>query len=32
MQLRCNEATLRDAMAKVGDHVTAVRDELASRE
>ena len=32
MQLRCNEATLRDAISKVGDHVTAVRDQLASRE
>lgn len=31
-QLRCNETTLRDAIAKVGDHVTAVRDHLASRE
>lgn len=31
-QLRCSEAELQDALSKVGDHVTAVRDRLASRE
>lgn len=29
-KLHCNEAQLRLAMAKVGDHVTAVRGQLAS--
>ncbi|RZL88563.1 MAG: DUF3606 domain-containing protein [Variovorax sp.] len=32
MQLHCTEAELDDALTKVGDHVTAVRDRLASRE
>ena len=31
-QLRCSETELHDALYKVGDHVTAVRDRLASRE
>ncbi|MDL9997421.1 DUF3606 domain-containing protein [Variovorax sp. J22P240] len=29
-QFHCTEATLNDALAKVGSHVTAVRDQLAS--
>ncbi len=29
-ELRCTEAQLHEAMAQVGDHVTAVRDQLAS--
>lgn len=29
-QLQCNEADLRAALAKVGDHVTAVRSQLAA--
>ena len=29
-QLHCSEAQLRDALAKAGDHVTAVRDQLAA--
>jgi Protein of unknown function (DUF3606) len=31
-QLRCTEAKLREAISKVGNHVAAVRDYLASRE
>ena len=31
-QLRCTEAKLQDAISKVGNHVAAVRDHLASRE
>ncbi|VWX62973.1 conserved hypothetical protein [Burkholderiales bacterium 8X] len=31
-QLQCDEAELRDAIGKVGNHVAAVRDYLASRE
>ena len=31
-QLRCTEAKLRDAISKVGNHVAAVRDHLASSE
>jgi len=31
-QLHCTEAQLEDAVTKVGVHVTAVRDHLASRE
>jgi hypothetical protein len=30
-QLRCTEPELKDALSKVGDHVTAVRNELAAR-
>lgn len=30
-QLHCTEPELKDAMARVGDHVTAVRDLLAAR-
>lgn len=29
-QLHCNEAQLREALTKAGDHVTAVRDQLAA--
>ena len=29
-QLNCSEAQLREAIAKVGAHVTAVRDQLAA--
>ena len=29
-QLHCNEAQLHQALAKVGDHVTAVREQLAA--
>ncbi|MDM0109528.1 DUF3606 domain-containing protein [Variovorax sp. J22R24] len=29
-QLHCDEQTLNDALARVGSHVTAVRDQLAS--
>ena len=29
-QLNCSEAQLREALAKAGDHVTAVRDQLAT--
>ena len=29
-QVRCNGAQLRDALAKAGDHVTAVREQLAA--
>ncbi|MDM0117316.1 DUF3606 domain-containing protein [Variovorax sp. J22R133] len=32
MHLRCSEAELRDAISRVGNHITAVRDHLASRE
>jgi hypothetical protein len=31
-QLRCTEAKLRDAISKVDDHATSVRDHLALRE
>lgn len=31
-QLGCTEAALREAIFKVGDHVTAVRDCLSARE
>lgn len=30
-ELRCTEPQLHDAIAEVGDHVTAVRDQLALR-
>ncbi len=30
-ELRCTEAELKDAVSKVGEHVTAVREQLASR-
>ena len=30
-ELHCTEAELMDAVAKVGEHVTAVREHLASR-
>ena len=30
-QLNCSEAQLREALAKAGDHVTAVRDRLAAQ-
>jgi len=30
LQLHCTEPQLRDALAKVGDHVTAVRNQLAA--
>ena len=30
-QLKCSESQLMDALAKVGDHVTAVRNQLAGR-
>ena len=30
-QLKCSESQLKDALAKVGDHVTAVRNQLAAR-
>ena len=30
-ELGCTEAELRDAVSAVGEHVTAVRDQLASR-
>ena len=29
-QLHCSEVQLREALAKAGDHVTAVRDQLAA--
>jgi len=29
-QLDCNEAQLREALARAGDHVTAVREQLAA--
>ena len=29
-QLHCSEAQLREAVTKAGDHVTAVRDQLAA--
>ena len=29
-QLQCNEAQLRQALAMAGDHVTAVREQLAA--
>ncbi|MBU1357431.1 MAG: DUF3606 domain-containing protein [Gammaproteobacteria bacterium] len=32
LQLRCTEEELRDALLKVGEHVTAVRDRLSARE
>ncbi|MGJ7510135.1 DUF3606 domain-containing protein [Variovorax sp. GT1P44] len=31
-QFHCSEAALRSALAKVGSHVTAVREQLAARE
>ena len=31
-QLKCSETQLKDALAKVGDHVTAVRNQLAVHE
>ena len=31
-ELRCTEAKLRDAISKVGNHVAAVREHLASGE
>jgi hypothetical protein len=31
-ELRCTEAKLRDAISKVGNHVAAVREHLASRD
>ncbi len=31
-ELKCTEAELKDAVAKVGAHVTAVRDQLRSRQ
>ncbi|MGO4396147.1 DUF3606 domain-containing protein [Variovorax sp. M-6] len=31
-ELRCTEAKLRDTISKVGNHVAAVREQLASRE
>ena len=31
-ELRCTEAKLRDCIAKVGNHVAAVREHLASHE
>jgi hypothetical protein len=31
-QLHCTERELHEVISKVGDHVTAVRDRLASRE
>ncbi|HSW18391.1 MAG TPA: DUF3606 domain-containing protein [Ramlibacter sp.] len=30
-QLHCTESELKDALAKVGDHVTAVRNQVALR-
>ncbi len=30
-ELRCTEPDLKDAVAKVGEHVTLVRQQLASR-
>jgi hypothetical protein len=30
-QLDCTEQVLKDALAKVGDHVTAVRAQLANK-
>ena len=30
-ELGCTEAELNDAVSKVGEHVTAVREQLASR-
>ncbi len=30
-ELGCTEAELKDALSKVGEHVTAVREYLASR-
>ena len=31
-ELHCTEAELQDAVSKVGEHVTAVREQLASRQ
>ena len=31
-ELRCTAAKLRDAISKVGNHVAAVREHLASRD
>ncbi|MDQ2897646.1 MAG: DUF3606 domain-containing protein [Actinomycetota bacterium] len=30
-ELHCSEAELKDAVSKVGEHVTEVREQLASR-
>jgi hypothetical protein len=30
-ELHCTEAELMDAMTKVGEHITAVREQLAAR-
>ena len=29
-ELHCTEAELKDALSKVGEHITAVREELAA--
>ena len=31
-ELQCTEVALKDAVSKVGEHVTAVREHLASRQ
>ncbi len=31
-ELHCSEAELKDAVSKVGEHVTEVREQLASRQ
>ena len=30
-ELHCTEAELKDALSKVGEHITAVREQLAAR-
>ena len=31
-ELHCTEAELKDALSKVGEHITAVREQLAARQ